>query len=68
MTMNGDSEWNQWRGETTAILRLLRDEVSTVRRDVESIKQGLWTLQAKSGVYGGIAGIIVSILIKVFIK
>lgn len=55
--MNGDSEWNRWRGEQTATLKLIKDELEDTKKALTELKKEFYIIKGKTILFGGLAGI-----------
>ena len=65
---NGDNEeWSIWRGEQTATLRLVKDELGEMNDRLGKVEREMWVLKGKSAAYGAVGGVVVSIVIGVIL-
>ena len=62
---NGDSEWNRWRGEQTAILTLMQNEMVEHNNKLNIISKELYVMKGKVVAWGSIAGAVVAIIVTI---
>lgn len=70
--MELSDEWNIWRGQQTATLKLVADELKETNKQLREMKKEFYVLKGKSMAYGGLAGLIVggivSLVVAVLMK
>ena len=60
---NQDNDWNIWRGEQSAILKLTVEELKSMRNDIQNLSKEIWVIKGKSVAYGAISGSVVGLII-----
>jgi peptide deformylase len=69
--MNGDAEWNRWRGHTGALLENMDKTLIEVQKEVTRINKELGRLKKEYYVFYGKAiglGIAASIIVTIILK
>lgn len=61
--MSAESEWNRWRGEQTAILKLVKEELYDTRVALNGLKKEFYIIKGKTLLFGALAGSIVSLAV-----
>jgi hypothetical protein len=72
--MNGDAEWNRWRGHTEALLENMdstlneqQKNLTTIREDLKSLKKEYYVFYGKAIGIGAVTSIVVTVIIKFLI-
>jgi len=62
--MNGDAEWNQWRGRTAALLESMNSELQDMNGRLQTIEKELYIMKGKTIAYGGSAAAVITIILQ----
>lgn len=65
---NGNNEWNRWRGEQSAILRLMKEEMEDNNKRLDNISKELYIIKGKATVFGAFAGIVASLITSLIVS
>jgi len=65
MSNGNTDEWNRWRGEQTAVLRIMTNELENIGGRLGKIERSHYIMQGKATAYGALSGALVAIIIAI---